>query len=106
MLGESKSTGIWPSGNRTPRGRDASKERSLAKIREAHDSALAAAAALEVEIEWLSQPLIWSQSHTWTHSCSRDHHRHRSRGWKRRCCQVWLEDCCAPYFEYNPSQGS
>ena len=25
-----------------------------------------------------------------------------SREQKRRCCQVQLEDCHAPYFEYNP----
>ena len=39
-----------------PRGRDASKERSFAKVREAHHSALAVAAALEGEIEQLSCP--------------------------------------------------
>ena len=101
-LGKPKSTGVQTLGNRTPRGRDASKERSPAKVREAHCSALAAAATLEGEIEWLSCPLICSQSETWTHSCSRDCHRHRSREQKRRCCQVWPEDCHAPYFKYNP----
>ena len=58
-LGEPKSTGIWTPRIRVPRGRDTSKERGLAKVREAHCSALAVAAALEGEIEWLSCPLIW-----------------------------------------------
>ena len=49
--------------SRTPwRGRkEASVERSLAKVREAHQKALAMAAALEEEIEWLNCPLIRSQ---------------------------------------------
>ena len=51
MTGEPKSTGVWTPGIRTPRGRDSSKERSLAKVREAHHSALAVAATLEGEIE-------------------------------------------------------
>ena len=38
--------------------REASVERSLAKLREAHQKALAMVAALEEEIEWLSCPLI------------------------------------------------
>ena len=41
-LGEPKSIGTWIPGTRTPRGRDASMKRSLAKVREAHHSALAA----------------------------------------------------------------
>ena len=104
--GEPKSTGIQTPRNRTPRGRDASKKRNLAEVREAHHSALAAAATLEGEIKWLSCLLVWSQSETQTHFCSRNHHRHSSREQKRRHCQVWLEDCHAPYFEYNPPLGS
>ena len=50
-LGEPESAGIQTLGIGTPRGRNASKERSLAKVREAHHSALAVAAALEGEIE-------------------------------------------------------
>ena len=61
------------------------------------------AAPLEEEIEWLSCPLIRSQSEAWAHSQSRDHHTCRSRGWKRKCHQVWPEDCHGPYFEYHPS---
>ena len=40
--------------------RDASLERSLAKVREAHQKVLATAATLEEEIEWLSCPLVRS----------------------------------------------
>ena len=64
------------------------------------------AAALEEEVEWLSCPLVWGQSETRAHSHGRDCHRHRSRGQKRRCCQVQLEDCHAPYFECHPSPRS
>ena len=62
------------------------------------------AAALEEEIEQLSCSLIRSQSEAQAHSQSRDHCWCRSRGQKRRHCQVQLEDCCAPYFKYHPSQ--
>ena len=105
---KSKLTDIWPPRNRTPRRvrRDASVERSLAEVREFHQKTLAMAATLEEDIEWLSCPCVRSQSEAWAHSRSRDHHRCRSRGWKRRCHQVQLEDCCAPYFEYHPSQKS
>ena len=106
MLGEPKSTDVQPPGSKTLRRSDTSKERSLAKVREAHCSALVVAVTLEEEIEWLSHPLVCSWSETQTHSHIRDCHRHRSRGQKRRHCQVWLEDCCVSYFKYNPSQGS
>ena len=94
--------------SRTPRRvrRDASVERSLAEARETYQKALAMEAALEEEIEWLSWPLIRSQLETLAHSRSRDHHRCRSRGRKRRHHQVWPEGCHAPYFEYHPSQRS
>ena len=105
MTGEFNLTEVQPPSSRTPRmgRRDASVERSLAKTREAHQKALAMAAALEEEIEWLSCPLIRSWSETRAHSQSRDCHRCRSWGQKRRCCQVQLEDCHAPYFKYHPS---
>ena len=64
------------------------------------------AATLEKEIEWMSCPLIRGQLETQAHSQSRDHHRCRSRGRKRKHHQVWPEDCHAPYFEYHPSQRS
>ena len=81
-------------------------ERSLTKVREVHQKALATVAALEEEIEPLSCPHVRSQPVVWAHSRSRDCCGHRSRGQKRRHCQVWSEDCCVPYFEYHPSQRS
>ena len=64
------------------------------------------AAALEKEIEQLSCPLIQSWFEVQAHSGSRDCHRCRSRGQKRRHCQVQPEDCHAPSFEYHPSRKS
>ena len=99
------STDFPPPRSRTPgRGRrEASVERSLAKVREAHQKVLAMVAALEEEIQQLSHPLIRSQPEVWAHSKSRDCRVHRSRGQKRRCCQVQPEVFPAPYFEYCPS---
>ena len=62
------------------------------------------AAALEEEIVQLSHPLVRSQPETRTCSRSRDHQIHGSRGWKRRCCHTWPENCPAPYFKYHPSR--
>ena len=103
--GEPNPTDVWPPRSRTPKRekRDASMERSLAEVREVHQKALAMAATLEEEIEWLSCPLTRSWLEAWAHSQSRDHCRHKFRGWKRRHCQVQPEDCHAPYFEYHPS---
>ena len=105
MTGEPNPTDVWPLTSRTPRRgrRDVSMERSLTEMREAHQKALATAATLEEEIEWLSCPLTRSWSEVQAHSQSRNCHRCRSRGQKRRHCQVQLEDCCAPYFKYHPS---
>ena len=99
-------TDVWPLRSRTPRRgkRDASMERSLTEAREAHQKALAMVATLEEEIEWLSCPLTRSWSESWAHFRSWDCCRWRSRGWKRRHCQGWPEDCHAPYFKYHPSQ--
>ena len=96
-----KPTGIQPHRSQTPgRGRRESLvERILANVREAHQKALAMVVALEEEIEWLSYPLIRSQPEVRTHSRSRDHWIHGSRGWKRRYCQMWPENCLAPYFK-------
>ena len=62
MMREPNLTDIQPPRSRTPRRgrRDASVERSLAEVREAHQKALAMATALEEEIEWLSHPLVRS----------------------------------------------
>ena len=77
-------------------------ERSLSKVREAHWRALAAAAALEEEIQWLSHPITRAWLEAQAHSRSQDCCRWRSRGWKRRHHLVQPEDCHAPYFEYHP----
>ena len=60
---EPNPTDIWPPRSRSPKRekRDASAERSLAEVREAHQKALAMVAALEEEIEWLSHSLTRSQ---------------------------------------------
>ena len=52
-MGEPGPADIWPPRSKTPRRgrRDTSTERGLAKAREAHQRALATAAALEEEIE-------------------------------------------------------
>ena len=106
MAARSQSTDIWPPRSRTPgRGRrEASVERSLAKVREAHQKALTTVVTLEEEIQQLSCPLVRSWPEVWAHSKSKDHHVHRSRGWKRRHCQGWPENCPAPYFKYHPSR--
>ena len=105
VTGEPNPTDVWPPRSRTPRRekRDASAKRSLFEVREAHQKALATVATLEEEIEQLSCPLTRSWSEARTHSKSRDCCRCKSRGQNRRCCQVQLEDCHAPYFKYHPS---
>ena len=105
---EPNPTNILPARSRTPRRGmwGVCIERSLAEAREAHQKALAMVATLEEEIEQLSCPLIRSWLETQAPSRSRDCHRCRSRGWKRRHHQVWPEDCCAPYFGYHPSRRS
>ena len=106
MTGEPNPTDVQPLRSRTPRRgrRDTSMERSLAEVREASWKALALVATLEEEKEWLGCPLTRSQSEAQAQSRSRDCHRWRSWGWKRRCHQVQPEHCSAPYFEYHPSQ--
>ena len=107
MMKEANLADVWPQGaGPLGEGRDASVDRSLTEAREAHQKALAMAATLEEEIEWLSCPLTRSWSEAWAHSQSRDCHRCRSRGWMRRYHQVWPEDCHAPCFEYCPSWRS
>ena len=63
------------------------------------------AATLEEEIEWLSCTTTRCRLEAGAHSQRQDHCRWRSRGQKRRHCQVWLKDCHGPYFEYHPSWG-
>ena len=70
-------------------------------MREAHWRALATAAALEEEIEQLSQSITRGQSEACAHSRSQDCHRWKSQGQNRRCCPVQPEESHAPYFEYH-----
>ena len=62
--------------------REASMERSLANVREAHQKALATVMALEEEVEWLCCSLTKSWPEGWVQSKSRDCQAHGSRGWK------------------------
>ena len=92
-----------PRSKTTRRGRrNTSTERGLTKVREAHQRALATTAALEEEIEWLSQSVTRGQLEAHAHSRSWDCHRWKSWEWNRRHHLVWLEESHAPYFEYNP----
>ena len=104
MMEEPDSINIWPPRSKTPRrgNRDTSAERRLTKAREAHQRALATVATLEEEIERLNQPITRGRLEACDHSRSWDHHRQRSRGQKRMCHQVQLEESHAPYFEYHP----
>ena len=100
---ESGPTDIWPPRSKTPRRgrRDTSAERGLTEVREAHWRALATAAALAEEIEWLSPSITRGQLETCAHSRSQDCHRWKSRGQKRRCNPVHPEESHVPYFKYH-----
>ena len=97
-------TDVWPPRSKTPRRgrRDTSTERGLTEVREAHWKALATAATLEEEIEWLSWSITQGQSEAHTHSRSQDFCRWKSWGWNRRHCPGQPEEGIAPYFKYNP----
>ena len=60
--------------------RDTSTEKDLAEVREAHQRALATAAALEEKIEQLSQSITQGWWDVHAHSQSQDHCRRRSQG--------------------------
>ena len=87
----------WPSKSRVPGKRETSIEKSLAPIREAHQKALAAAAALKGEIERLSHPLPWSQPEVRARLKSRDCWMHGTAQSKRRHCQVHFTNSPTPY---------
>ena len=80
--------------------RGASVKGSLTKVREAHQKALATAAALEEKIEQLSCPHVRSWPEVQAYSRSRDCHRHRSRGQRRKHCQV------PPILSITPPKGA
>ena len=104
MMEEPGPIDIWSPRSKTPRRgrRDTSVERGLAEVMEAHQRALATAATLEEEIEKLSQSITRGWLEACAHSGRQDPCRRGSRGWKRRHCQVWLEESHAPYFIYHP----
>ena len=104
MIEEPEPIDVWPLRSKTPRRgrRDTSVERSLTEAREAHCRAPATMASLKEEIDSLSQSVTRGQLEAHAHSRSWNHHRWRSRGWKRRCHQVQPGESHAPYFKYHP----
>ena len=93
-LGESEPADAWPLRSKTPsrRMRDTSANRDLAKVREAHQRALAAAATLEERIERLSHSMTRGWQDACAHSQSCNHQRRKSWGWSRRCHRALLEN--------------
>ena len=89
--------------SRIPGKREASIEKSLATVREAHQKVLAAAATLKGEIERLSCPLPQSQPEVRKRSKIRDCQMQGATECKRRHCQVQFTDNPAPC---NPPQES
>ena len=89
-----------------PGKREISIEWSLATVREAHQKALAAAAALEGEIERLSHPLSWRQPEVRVRSKSKDHWMHGSTECKKRWHQVWFSDTHTTYQLARENMGS
>ena len=92
MMEEPHLVYVWPLRSKTPRRgiRDTSMERRLAEVKEAYQRALATAATLEEEIEWLSWPITRDQSEAHAHSRSQHCCRQRSKGQKggaTRCSQ-------------------
>ena len=66
-------------------------------MREAHQKALAMAAALEGKIERMSCPLSQRQPDVRARSKSKDHQTHGSMEHKRRHCQVQFSDTHTTY---------
>ena len=95
---------VQPPRSKTPRRqrRDTSAERDLTEVRESHWKALATMAALEEEIERLSQSLTWGQLDVHAHSQSWNCQRRRSQGQNWRHHQVWPEESPVPFFKYSP----
>ena len=89
-----------------PREGESSIERSLANVKEAHQKALVTVAALEEEIEQLSCPLIRSQPEVKTHSRSRDHQIHGSRGGRGGATRHGLRTAQPPTSNITPPEGT
>ena len=75
-------------------------------VREAHQKALAAAAALEGEIERMSHPLPQSQLEVRVRSKSRDCWMHGATEHNRRHCQVKFGGSPTPYHPPRKSLES
>ena len=80
-----------PLKNGAPGKREISIEQSLATMREAHQKALAMAAALEGETERLSHPLSQRWLEARARSKSKDHQMHGSMECKKRQHQVGIQ---------------
>ena len=98
-----------PSKGRVIGKRETSIEKSLAPIREAHQKALSATAALEGEIERLSCPLHQGWLEVRARLKSRDHWMQGATECKRRCHQVQFTDnpapCHPPWESPESSKG-
>ena len=96
-------TDIQPPRSKTPRTgrRDTSTERAH-QGEGSHQKALATAATLEEEIEWLNWSVTRGQLEAHTHSRSLDCHRQRSWGLNERCHWVWPEESPTPFLECSP----
>ena len=82
-----------PRWSKTPqRGRGTLAKNELAKVREAHQRALATTIALEEKIERLSQSFTRGWLDACAHSWSHNRQRRRSSGQSRRHCRALLED--------------
>ena len=93
--------GSHSSRSRVPHKRNNdSVERTLAKVQEANQKALATVSTLEREIKRLNHTQACSQSRA--RPKSSDCHRPSGEGWKRRCCQVRFADKPAPSQSTDP----
>ena len=95
----------WPPKSGASGRRETSIGRSLATMREAHQKALAMAAALEGEIERLSHALLQSWLEVRVRSKSKDHWIHGSMECKKRHCQVQFNDSPTPYHPLETVQS-
>ena len=105
-LGEYEPADAWPLWSKTPRRRrrDTSTNRDLAKVREAHQRTLAAAATLEERIERLSHSTTRGQQDASTHSWSCDCQRRRSQEQNWRHHRALQEDGPVHSPAHSPPQ--
>ena len=95
-----------PSKSGVPGRREILVEQSLANMREAHQKALAVAAALKGEIERLSHPLSWRQLEVRARSKSKDCQMHGSTECKKRQHQVQFSDTHTTFPLAKENMGS